>query len=99
MKLPQDFERTLTTMSDDELCDMLASYEEYLPEAIERARAELHRRKLSVAEVVHHRRNIQAAHSKVPVRSNYFLHWIAFHICAIALLLVIKSCDWSGSSH
>ena len=52
MKLPPDFERTLKTMSDDDLCTMLASYEEYLPEAIELARAELQKRKLPVQEML-----------------------------------------------
>jgi hypothetical protein len=60
MKLPPDFQRTLAAMNDGELSLMLADFEDYVPEAITLARAELERRKIPVEEVAHLRRIIQA---------------------------------------
>ena len=51
VKLPPDFEKTLADKSAEELCEMLANAEDYLPEAIEAARAELGRRALPKASV------------------------------------------------
>jgi hypothetical protein len=51
MKLPADFEKTLAEKPAEELCEMLANAEDYLPEAIQAARAELGRRELPEANV------------------------------------------------
>jgi hypothetical protein len=51
VKLPADFEKTLAEKPAEELCEMLANAEDYLPEAIEAARAELGRRELPEANV------------------------------------------------
>ena len=59
MQLPPDFQRTLAAMSDGELSLMLACYEDYLPEAIALAHAELDRRKIPVQQVALHRRMVE----------------------------------------
>ena len=51
VKLPPDFKKTLAHKSAEELCEMIANVEDYLPEAIEAARAELGRRALPEASV------------------------------------------------
>jgi hypothetical protein len=51
MKLPADFEKTLAEKPAEELCEMLANAEDYLPEAIQAAQAELGRRELPQANV------------------------------------------------
>lgn len=52
MKLPTDFDKRLLEMSAEELCEMIGNSEDYLPEAIVAARAELGRRNIPDSNVV-----------------------------------------------
>ena len=80
-------------MTDDELCQMLAAYEDYLPEAIEAARAEFARRQLSPDRVVQPRRKLQAARAQSARPSSGFVHWLAFHIFLLAVASLLKACS------
>jgi hypothetical protein len=51
MKLPADFDKTISEMPAEGLCAMLANADDYLPEAIAAARAELGRRNLPESNV------------------------------------------------
>ena len=54
MNLPPGFAERLAEKTDEQLCEMFVQAGVYLPEALEAARAELHRRKLTperVAEI------------------------------------------------
>jgi len=51
MKLPPGFAARLAEKSDEQLCQILAEAPVYLPEALEAARAELRRRKLTLERV------------------------------------------------
>ena len=93
MKLPPDFPRTLQAMTDDELCQMLAAYEDYLPEAIEAARAEFDRRKLPPASVVQPRRRLEADRTQSAKPSSGFVHWLAFHTFLLAIAFLLKACS------
>ena len=95
MKLPPDFERTLKAMSDDELCDMLASYEDYQPKAIELARVELHRRNLPGPKVAERRRLIQTTVTEQSAEKGYSRigYWFLFHFMWIAIAATLKSCN------
>jgi len=48
MKLPEDYQQAIRTMSDEQLDDMLAHEADYLPNAIAAAKAELSLRELAV---------------------------------------------------
>jgi len=47
MNLPPDFKPRLTDKTDEQLCEMFAQAQDYLPEALDAARTELHRRRLA----------------------------------------------------
>lgn len=75
MQLPTDFEKKLTLKTDEQLYDMLAHEEDYLPEALAAARAELQRRELDPARVTQLGRQTEAKLDEESRIANEPLSW------------------------
>ena len=99
MKLPADFEKTLAEKPAEELCEMLANAGDYLPEAIQAARAELGRRGLPKANVAS---MVQSATAKRIAQVTEYrekerqsLSWLIFHVGLLiglgVLFYILKS--------
>jgi hypothetical protein len=85
MTLPPNFKEALRSRSDEELCEMFAHSKEYLPEALEAAKAEASRRNLSFEQSASINQTTAPANVEANIPARPFFRWIP---TAVALWLM-----------
>jgi hypothetical protein len=86
MALPKDFANQLSLKSDTEVYDILAHAEDYLPEALEAAKAELSKRNLPAERVAELEAAVQSERATEGAKADERLGWpmriLIFFLCA-----------------
>jgi hypothetical protein len=102
MPLPSDFHERIKTMPDDEVLDILARPSDYLPEAVELARAERARRGLADAGIAIAEERSKAVEEDVALRATIplspGLKWACF-LLPINVAMYIRAVTYSGTGY
>jgi hypothetical protein len=103
MSLPKDFDKTVAALSDDELREMLADYENYTPEAIDVARNEVARRELPMESIAPVRRAVEEKRERLraeraekegtPEQRWFWRSIVLVKLTVVFTLLLLKSCN------
>ena len=90
MPLPHDFEKTLTEKTDEQLYDMLAHADDYLPDALAAARSEIQRRNLDPNRVTQLEARAEAVHAQELHAADEPLQWPVRLVMSLLPLGVIQ---------